>query len=398
MDLSSLERKEDSSTAKENDADRYINVDVLRDFPSDMDSGMDKSQMSACQKMLTSRVAIVQGPPGTGKTFVSVSALKVMDQNLRPEDPPILVAAQTNHALDQLLNHVLSFEPNILRLGGRSNKANEAILKRTLFNLRHDNNIPGGSSGFRQAYIQREKCKNNVMAAVEPLTTEILLTAEVLFKHDLITKSQFKSLYGNSEWGREDGSGGGLAECKYLPEILMLVHKLTHTIGLTEDQLMPVPETAPVNLGLEVEQESLSEERVEDIDNEFKVDAADEERNLDDDEGLIGDWLPFKRKFTGKHSHPPTLSDRKIKNNLTSWKNLYDVPLAHRGEVYRFFEKEMNKFVLKDLKTRLKEYQDCVNGWTITKVKLFQHLFEPSWGALTFVEHIQHSLDSPPRN
>jgi helicase required for RNAi-mediated heterochromatin assembly 1 len=74
------------------------------------------------------------------------------------------------------------------------------------------------------------------------------------------------------------------------------------------------------------------------------------------------------RKFTGRHSHPQTLNDKKIKQKLASWKNLYDVPVAHRGEVYRFFEKEMNKIVLKELKVRLKEYQDFVNGWTVTKV------------------------------
>lgn len=138
---------------------------------------------------------------------------------------------------------------------------------------------------------------------------------------------------------------------------------------------MPVPETAPVNLGLAVEQGDIEyEEQIEDVDNEFKADATDEENKLDDDEGLKGEWLPFMRKFTGRHSHPQTLSDKGIKQKLASWKNLYDVPVAHRGEVYRFLEKEMNKIVLKELKVRFKEYQDFVNGWTVTKVSLWVYL------------------------
>lgn len=370
MDLSSLEQKDESADAKSNNLDRHINVDVLRDFPKDLVSGMDKSQMLACEKMLTNRVAIVQGPPGTGKTFVSVSTLQVMIQNLGPDDPPLIVAAQTNHALDQLLNHILTFEPNILRLGGRSNKANVTILQRTLFNLRHENAIPGGTSGFRRAHIQREKCGNEVKDTLETLTTENLLNAAILMTHGLITESQCESLYGHSDWEGEDASGD-IADCKNSKKIPLARSSLIHVIGLTEAQIMPVPQTAPVNLGLEVEQEDLNEEQVEDINNEFKADATDEERNLDDEEGLKGDWVPFQRKFTGRHSYPQNLSDKMIKQKLASWKNLYDVPLAHRGEVYRFWEKEMNKIVVKELKAKLKDYQDCVKGWSVTKVSIF---------------------------
>ncbi|KAE9364989.1 P-loop containing nucleoside triphosphate hydrolase protein [Stipitochalara longipes BDJ] len=359
MDLSSLHQNDDLSVASEEDADRYINVDVLREFPKDMHSGMDKSQMVACEKMLTSRVAIVQGPPGTGKTYTSISTLNIMVQNLGPNDPPIVVAAQTNHALDQLLNHILTFEPNIVRLGGRSNKANEEILKRTLFKLRRDNNVPGARAGFRQSHIQLDKCKHDVMTALETLTIEYLLNGETLMKNGLITESQYKSLYERSNWEGED-SRDDIAK------------------WLTEEQIMPVPETTPINLGLEVEQADIEEEEVEDIDNEFKTDAADEESKLDDEDGLEGVELLFKRKFTGRHSFPSNLSDKKIKQKLASLKNLYDIPLAHRGEFYRFFEKAMNKNVLKELKVRLKEYQDAVNGWTVTKhlssIRMIRHL------------------------
>jgi helicase required for RNAi-mediated heterochromatin assembly 1 len=155
---------------------------------------------------------------------------------------------------------------------------------------------------------------------------------------------------------------------------------------------MPVPETPPLNLGLAVEETDLDyEEEIADIDNEFKVDATDVENRLDDLEGLKGEWLSFRRKFTGRHSHPPTLSDKKIKQKLGSLKNLYDIPLANRGEVYRYFEKEMNKAALREFKGRLKEYQEYVNGWNVTKVCVFcsrteQQLEVP----LTVVEYGQH--------
>ncbi len=110
MDLLSLAPKGDATIVNDADTDPLINVDILRPFPKNINSTMDKSQLAACQTMLTSRVAIILGPPGTGKTFVSVATLRIMIENLGPDDPPIIVAAQTNHALDQLLNHIHKFE------------------------------------------------------------------------------------------------------------------------------------------------------------------------------------------------------------------------------------------------------------------------------------------------
>ena len=135
---------------------------------------------------------------------------------------------------------------------------------------------------------------------------------------------------------------------------------------------MPVPETAPIHLGLAVEQADIElEELVEDIDNEFKTDAADEtEHDPEDDEGLRGEWMPFKRKFTGRHSHPPALTEKQIKQKLNGCKNLHDIPVASRGEIYRFWESEMSKTVANELKVRLKEYQETVKDWAITRVSI----------------------------
>lgn len=135
---------------------------------------------------------------------------------------------------------------------------------------------------------------------------------------------------------------------------------------------MPVPETAPIHLGLAVEQADIElEELVEDIDNEFKTDATDEtEQDPEDDEGLRGEWMPFKRKFTGRHSHPPALTEKQIKQKLNGCKNLHDIPVASRGEIYRFWESEMSKTVANELKVRLKEYQETVKGWAIARVSI----------------------------
>ena len=107
----------------------YENVNVLEGWPTTSSHSLDNSQSRALKRILTSELAIIQGPPGTGKTLVSVVALQIACNNLRKEDAPIIVTAQTNHALDQLLRHTSQFEPNYIRLGGRSKDKDRANRK-----------------------------------------------------------------------------------------------------------------------------------------------------------------------------------------------------------------------------------------------------------------------------
>ncbi|KAG0633910.1 P-loop containing nucleoside triphosphate hydrolase protein [Tuber brumale] len=81
------------------DKESLEEVNILHNWPTTIQSTMDKTQLRALKTILTNRVAIVQGPPGTGKTTVSVVALKAMIKNMDRDDPPIVIACQTNHAL-----------------------------------------------------------------------------------------------------------------------------------------------------------------------------------------------------------------------------------------------------------------------------------------------------------
>lgn len=215
MNLSSLQRKdEDLPRMGPSEPDPLENVDALREFPKNIDCDMDESQMKACEKILTNRVAIVQGPPGTGKTFVSVSALKVMRDSLGPKDPPIVVAAQTNHALDQLLNHVLKFESNIVRLGGRCDKANEEVVARTLYNLRlNHGGAPGGKS-LSQAWKWWDEEVKKIQITLELFSTGSLISAEIFLEHNFLSEDQVKSLQNSAEWEGEDESLDGIGNCK----------------------------------------------------------------------------------------------------------------------------------------------------------------------------------------
>ena len=216
MNLSSFQEKAegDQRDAPRTEPTPLENVDVLKDFPKTIESSMDDSQMSACKTILTKRVAIVQGPPGTGKTFTSVSALEVMRDSSGPDDSAIVVAAQTNHALDQLLNHVLKFESNIVRLGGRGDKSNEEIVKRTLYNLRVANGGGPGGRALGQAHRSWKEEVKSIEETLDLFKTPELISAEVFLEYKCLSEDQVQSLKSSADWEGEDENLGDIGNCK----------------------------------------------------------------------------------------------------------------------------------------------------------------------------------------
>lgn len=203
------------------DTEVLFNVDAVKEFPKNLKSTMDTSQLQACRNMLTQSVAIVQGPPGTGKTFTSVSAIKVMMENLRDDDPPLIIAAQTNHALDQLLNHIMAFDERIVRLGGRTDKENTKIRKRTLYELRVANpQIPSGGAGLRPAQNEHRDNVEAIKTLVSSVLGDGVMSIEALLKYGIITQAQRDSLFESEntdeDWDDEQGGSGLLEDCKLL--------------------------------------------------------------------------------------------------------------------------------------------------------------------------------------
>ncbi|KAG8904211.1 hypothetical protein FRC01_008831, partial [Tulasnella sp. 417] len=92
-------------------------------------SRLDPSQADAMINALTSELALIQGPPGTGKSFTGVELLRVLISN---RIRPILLIAFTNHALDNIITHVLDkgLTNSIVRLGSKT--SDETVAEYTL--------------------------------------------------------------------------------------------------------------------------------------------------------------------------------------------------------------------------------------------------------------------------
>lgn len=71
-------------------------------------STLDATQSAALLDSLSKSLALIQGPPGTGKSYIGEKLIHVLIQNKkRAKLGPILCVCYTNHALDQLLEHLL---------------------------------------------------------------------------------------------------------------------------------------------------------------------------------------------------------------------------------------------------------------------------------------------------
>jgi len=85
-------------------------------------STLDPTQSAALINTLTRGLSLIQGPPGTGKSYTGEKIIKVLLENKDDADlGHILCVCYTNHALDQLLEHLLEDgTKNIIRIGSRS--------------------------------------------------------------------------------------------------------------------------------------------------------------------------------------------------------------------------------------------------------------------------------------
>lgn len=85
-------------------------------------SSLDDAQRLSTLNALGSGLALIQGPPGTGKSYTGVAIIKTLLKNrVVAKLGPIICVCYTNHALDQLLEHLVKDGvEQLIRLGSRS--------------------------------------------------------------------------------------------------------------------------------------------------------------------------------------------------------------------------------------------------------------------------------------
>ena len=85
-------------------------------------TSLDNAQAEALISTLTRSMALIQGPPGTGKSYTGVALMKVLMANkVAAKLGPVICVTFTNHALDQILEHLVDANvEQVIRIGSRS--------------------------------------------------------------------------------------------------------------------------------------------------------------------------------------------------------------------------------------------------------------------------------------
>lgn len=124
---------------------KELRENVLVEIPSFFDENLDENQQEAVIKALSldndSEILLIQGPPGTGKTTTITEMIRQIQK--RHRHAKILVASQSNQAVDNVLEKISINEDKILRIGNDESKmsdiAKQFILNKVLDKLIKDN-------------------------------------------------------------------------------------------------------------------------------------------------------------------------------------------------------------------------------------------------------------------
>ncbi|KAM5448740.1 putative RNA helicase [Microsporum audouinii] len=324
------------------DQQGHQKIDLSKEWPTHPGT-LDPSQWKALHQIMTKRLSIIQGPPGTGKTHVSVVAVKVMLDNIRHGDPPIVIAAQTNHALDQLLRHISRFEQRYVRLGGRS--ADPDIRTRTVFELRKKNNFPsaiGGSLG--PARKELRELTDQVVELLSPFRTEHShspLQPSLFLNLGIISITQHNSLIkGATGWVR--------AGDRTDPMSVWLGDALTKFELVYEQE----------NFGFVEEEIDLEYEQLKELEAEHGLDD-------DDYEILKGQYLGMRELFTtrGHRSYP----EKSIEGSYLKYDDMWKIPSAARAATYSLLLRRAKDIVRSKFRRILEKYDVACRNAKIGK-------------------------------
>ncbi|ETN40525.1 uncharacterized protein HMPREF1541_04802 [Cyphellophora europaea CBS 101466] len=371
----------------------YAEVDVLTDWPGPEKSGLDETQWEALNQILTKSLAVIQGPPGTGKTYVSTVALEILNKYVKGSDSPIIIAAQTNHALDQLLEHVSKFEPNFIRLGGRSTSIE--VKKRALWQIRKNeriNLIPGSLLGKASSSYRTQSAE--LRKILEPMHQDPGKphSVEVFLHHEVLSKQQGESLEaGASRWVSADGAEND-------PIQLWMGHALVKYAVEYESE----------SFGFDEEDEDLEVEQLKEHEAENGVNDEEDAQDM-----LQGTWCSVQDHFAVEP--PSETALREAARLLDTTQDLWKVPQAMRGPLYhvitqRFKAKLLARFragaesyekIRLDLKTGKAERDNYylqrahIIGMTTTGLSKYRHLIASLKPKIVLIEEAAEVFEAP---
>lgn len=329
---------------------------------------------------------------GTGKTFLGVKIAELLLHNRSVWCPPgttnapILMVCQTNHALDQFLEHIITrlnmtegiknktskyslkyFSIGLIRVGGRCK--NDQILPFSLVKLRQyyrkKHLIPSIIHEQKRDILSRKTISQTVIQSNEVtinISYTYLTSLSCLYTKNIIKIEHYNLLKGGSE--NQKSEDIILNEWLGLSGKVYMVHSIDdefEQLNINEDQRTVEEDN---------EEQEEEERRRDDIDFDedfFSSTKISPKTNLisinDDDEENGETWQIVRNKAKQKQiihqllTYPTELNDEKIESIS---EDLWSLSIPQRHDLYRYWLQKYRENSHKSVSNAHLEYSRAV--------------------------------------
>ena len=143
------------------------------------------SQENAINAALTQRLILIHGPPGTGKTFVACEIVHQLYHLMnseadRDDKSKILVAAETNNAVDNLTHNLVKLNMRVVRVGNKS-QIGKHLHDYSLAHQVEMKRIQLGQD--KKGEYQSPKLKKDILDSVDIIATTCTGAGDMDLKH-----------------------------------------------------------------------------------------------------------------------------------------------------------------------------------------------------------------------
>ncbi|KAH8896803.1 hypothetical protein GQ53DRAFT_890188 [Thozetella sp. PMI_491] len=354
-DLSSLLIEPLSSTPE------LCNYDILSGVPRlGNRTVLHDSQLEALQRILANELAIVQGPPGTGKTFTTIAAIKVMlSSRAKLENKgPIIVSAQTNHALDQLLSHCIEAGANIMRIGGQTESPE--IAQHTIYEIRQRAKRARDPKG-RSLQARRNKIIEAIQILVNSVFGDRLVDPEAALEAGVLTQEQCESLRDDSMETTDDHKARGPFSL-WLGELVIEARTLRAAQIYDDNVDFIFEDSSP-----------LDEHRL----NNNRVDPANIAEEDEDKDRIQGTEVTIQHVWTGRNPSSSRAWRKRAERMLNEVDDLFEVEPQMRGGLYQVIQSKLVRALSRRFTDLLKDYtRVCreikANRWLLNSQLVFR--------------------------
>lgn len=242
--------------------------------------------------------------------------------------------------VDQLLRHVLEFEGNVVRLGGRT-QDQDKIKARTLYEVRKSKNFQIQNQSIGRAKKQVEFIRRAMQELLLPLRSDIIAPSTFL-KYGLINEKQCLSFSsGSAGWVSTENEQRDPS------------NEIRHWLG--RDNLEPVQYTS--DEFLEYEEEDLELEQLQEIEAEFL--GGENAATQDFDDSLRGEFMGIHRKIDARE--PYDVSQGEVDAALRK-DDVWTLPSHTRVAVYAHLKKQLLDAIQNQFNTYYSQYLHYQNS------------------------------------